>query len=90
MTKTNKNHLKNFFSGEAILQGMPELAYVFDKEGRMQIWNKNVELVLGYSKDELYCKLVSEFIDEPDREKPLRQSVEFLQRIRSKLLNINY
>ena len=59
------------FSGETILEGMPELAYVFDKEGRMIMWNKNVELVLGYSKDELFHKSLPEFIDKPDLEKTL-------------------
>jgi len=59
------------FTGKQILQGMPELAYVFNKEGRMVMWNENVELVLGYSKDELYHKFVSEFNDEPDRERVL-------------------
>ena len=54
--------LEKLFTGNQILQGMPELAYVFDKEGRMLMWNKNVELVLGYSKDELSHKFVGEFI----------------------------
>ncbi len=35
--------------GELILQGMPELTYVFDREGKMIRWNKNIETVLGYS-----------------------------------------
>ncbi len=50
---------------------MPELAYVFNKEGRMLMWNSNVELVLGYSKDELYNKPVSNFQDVSDKERVL-------------------
>ncbi|MCK5099281.1 MAG: PAS domain S-box protein, partial [Desulfobacteraceae bacterium] len=68
MTKLKESILEAVFSGEQILQGMPELAYVFDKEGRMLMWNNNVELVLGYSKDELDHKFVGEFIAEADRE----------------------
>ena len=68
MTKPKTHNLELPFSGETILQGMPELAYVFDKEGRMLLWNKNVELVLGYSKDELHHKFISEFQDAEDRE----------------------
>lgn len=50
---------------------MPELAYVFDKEGRMIMWNRNVEIVLGYTKDELHHKSIDEFIYEADIEKTL-------------------
>ncbi|MEA3478089.1 MAG: sigma 54-interacting transcriptional regulator, partial [Bacteroidota bacterium] len=71
MTKLKESVLEALFSGEQILQGMPELAYVFDKEGRMIMWNKNVEVVLGYSKDELYHKSVSDFQDIPDRKRVL-------------------
>jgi len=56
-----------------MLQGMPQLAYVFDKDGKMVMWNENLELKLGYSKDELYHKFVTEFIDEPNREKVLNE-----------------
>jgi chemotaxis protein methyltransferase CheR len=64
MKKAIKGLSTNFFSGNTILQGMPEMAYVFDKEGRMRMWNKNVELVLGYSKEELHLKGIADFIDE--------------------------
>jgi len=66
------------FAGQQILQGMPELAYVFDKEGRMVMWNRNVEIILGYSKDELHHKLVTDFIDEPDRDEVLKVFMEVL------------
>ena len=69
MTKPKKPNQVIPFSGETILQGMPGLAYVFDREDRMIIWNRNVEIVLGYSKDELYLKPGSEFITEADRER---------------------
>ena len=69
MKKNNPNSFNLEMTGETILLGMPELSYVFDHEGKMLLWNKNVELVLGYSKDELHHKFVSEFQDPPDREK---------------------
>ena len=50
MVKSKKHHTEEPFSGATILQGIPELAYFFDKEVRMLRWNKNVELVIGYSK----------------------------------------
>ena len=54
---------------ESILQGMPQLAYVFDSEGRMKRWNKNVETKLGYSFEELYNKLSPSFHPKEDQEK---------------------
>ncbi len=68
MIKMHNNHLKKLFSGETILQGMPELAYVFNKENRLVMWNKNMESVMGYKTDELYLKLGTDFIDEADWE----------------------
>lgn len=67
-----KNKLsKNIFSGKTILQGMPELAYVFNKENRLEMWNKNLETILGYTKEELQQKYVTDFIAKEDREKTL-------------------
>jgi len=55
--KANKfEELISSISGSTILKGMPELAYVFNNEGQMLMWNKNIETVLGYSKDELLYK----------------------------------
>jgi len=53
---------------EAIIQGMPQLAYVFDVQGRLKRWNKNVENILGFSAEELQDKFVGDFIAEADRE----------------------
>jgi len=55
--KANKfEELISSISGSTIIKGMPELAYVFNKKGQMLMWNKNIETVLGYSKDELLYK----------------------------------
>ena len=53
---------------EAIIQGMPQLAYVYDIEGRLKRWNNNVVKVLGYTSEELQDKFVGDFIAEEDRE----------------------
>ncbi len=52
------------FSGETVLQSMPEFAYVFNKQDELVLWNKNLELILGYSADELYKKNVYDFMAE--------------------------
>jgi len=54
---------------EALIQGMPELAYVFDTDGRMIRWNENIEKILGYSAEELKDKFMGDFIAEKDRPK---------------------
>lgn len=62
---------KNIFSDETIIKGMPELAYVFNKENRLEMWNKNLETILGYTKEELQQKYITDFIAKEDREKTL-------------------
>jgi len=47
---------------------MPEFAYVFNKQNELVLWNKNIELILGYSKDELYKKDAYDFMEESVRE----------------------
>jgi len=54
---------------EALIQGMPQLAYVFDLHGRMKRWNKNFEDLLGYTAEELQDKYIGEFLNDEDRKK---------------------
>jgi len=64
-----KKQLENeFFSGDIILKSMPEFAYVFNKENELVMWNKNLETVLGYTKEELYKKDVFGFMEEETRD----------------------
>ncbi len=65
------NHIIKKLSGKTVLEGMPELAYIFDRQGRMLMWNKNIELILGYTAAELFNKQVSDFIAPEFREKTL-------------------
>jgi formate hydrogenlyase transcriptional activator len=52
---------------EAILQGLPQLNYVLDLQGRMKRWNKNLENVTGYSAEELIDKSLGEFHTDEGR-----------------------
>ncbi len=63
-----KPHSKELFAGNLILKSMPEFAYVFNKQGELVLWNKNLESVLGYSADELYKKDVYDFMEENVRD----------------------
>ena len=66
------------FALEKIIKGMPEHAYVFSEEGKLLTWNKNVEILSGYSEDELKNKFVSEFIYEGDKERVVEKFMELL------------
>ena len=68
MTNTDNHFSNELLTYETIVQGMPEIAYVFDNEGRLLFWNKNVENRLGYTKEELFHKNILEFIAQEDRE----------------------
>ncbi len=56
------------FAGNTILKSMPEFAYVFDKHNKLVMWNKNLELILGYSTEELYKKDAYDFLEESTKD----------------------
>ena len=51
-------------ASKAILESMPQFAYVFNKQNELLMWNKHLEIALGYTKEELYKKDVYEFMEE--------------------------
>ncbi len=78
MSKMKTPQKKLPFSLEKMIKGMPENAYSFSKEGRLLVWNKNVEILSGYSNDELQNRFVSELIHKPDKERVLEKFLEIL------------
>ena len=74
----DKNILEVPFSLEKIIKAMPEHAYVFSNEGKLLTWNKNIEILLGYSRDELNNKFISEFIYEPDKKRVVEKFMELI------------
>jgi PAS domain S-box-containing protein len=64
VSRQKKQSKKEFFSGDIILKSMPEFAYVFNKNNELVMWNKNLETILGYTKEELYKKDVFGFMEE--------------------------
>jgi PAS domain S-box-containing protein len=53
---------------EAVLEGMPQVAYVQDLQGRMKRWNKNLEDLFEYSTEELRDKFMGDFLNDEDLE----------------------
>jgi len=76
MNNSNKYVLKDFVAVKTIIKALPEMAYVFNNNGEMVMWNKNVEEVLGYSKKELYLKSIRDFQDAPDKERVYKKFTE--------------
>ena len=75
MTISKKQPEKLPLKVESILKAMPEFAYVFNKQGKLVLWNKNLELILGYSADELYKKDVYDFM-EKDKERINSEAID--------------
>jgi PAS domain S-box-containing protein len=48
---------------------MPQVAYVFDLQGRLKRWNKNLETIFGYTAEELKDKFIGDFLNDEDRKK---------------------
>lgn len=53
----------------AIMEGMPQLTYVMDFEGRLVRWNKNYQDYTGYSAEELPNKTSKDFLSDEHYEK---------------------
>lgn len=52
---------------ERIIESIPDLFFIFDKEGRLQRWNRNTEVVLGLTGAELRGRPAIDFVVEEDR-----------------------
>ncbi len=65
-TKMNnqKKRLVKSLTGQSILDAMPEVAYVFNKDNQLVMWNKKCEVALEYTAEELYLKNIYEFVEE--------------------------
>lgn len=54
---------------EAVMEGMPQLTYVMNLEGRLIRWNKNYQDFTGYSAEELKDKFPSDFLSDEHHKK---------------------
>jgi PAS domain S-box-containing protein len=53
---------------ESIVNNLPGVFYIFDKEGQHLLWNKNFEKVTGYSAEEIREKPAGTFTDGEELE----------------------
>jgi PAS domain S-box-containing protein len=59
---------------QQILDAMPGIFYIFDAEGHLRYWNRRVELLIGYSAEELAGKHILDFIHPDDRDHVARET----------------
>jgi PAS domain S-box-containing protein len=59
---------------QQILDAMPGIFYIFDAEGRLRYWNRTVEMLIGYSAEELAGKHILDFIHPDDRDQVARET----------------
>jgi len=75
MPNSEIKETRKLFSGENIIKALPELAYVFDEEGKFILWNNNIKAILGYSKDELLNMSIHDF-QEPEDSKRITKKIK--------------
>jgi len=61
---------------EAVMEGMPQLNYVFDIQGRMKRWNKKLQDLFGYTEEELKDKFMGDFFETEEDLKRVWTEVE--------------
>ena len=63
----------------AIQSSLPGIFYVYDEDRRLIRWNRNQELLTGYTVDELANMRVEDWFDEGDREILLKNFNQMLE-----------
>lgn len=53
---------------ESLINSLPAVMYVFDQFGKFERWNKNVEIVTGYSPDLIRQMNLLDFVAEEDKD----------------------
>ncbi len=70
-----KNILKQIIEekewSEIVMEGMPQLTYILDLQGRLKRWNKNLQDLYGYTAEELQDKYLGDFLSDEDQKKVL-------------------
>ena len=57
---------------EAVMEGMPQITYVFDLQGKLKRWNKDAEAILGYSAEEMKDKFIGDLYNDEDMKRVMK------------------
>jgi PAS domain S-box-containing protein len=66
--KTQLNLLKEKQFSEDIIEALPCVFYLYNKEGKFLKWNKNLEIVTGYSLSDMGEIRALDFFQSPEKE----------------------
>ncbi len=58
---------KEKYLSDSIINSLPGIFYLYNKEGKFLRWNKNFEIVTGYSSDEMQTLHPLNFFDEDEK-----------------------
>ncbi len=77
---TERKHIQNQIMierqfSESLINSLPGVMYVFDQSGRFRRWNKNFEIVSGYSSSQIKTMHPLDFI-APDDKDDVRKKIE--------------
>ncbi len=67
--RSEENLLQEKIFTEAIVNSLPVVFYVYDEKQRLVRWNKNHEIISGYTAEESFLKPQKEFFEPKDIEK---------------------
>lgn len=73
--RAERNVLKEKLLNDAIIDSLPGVFYMFNRNGQRLRWNRNLEKVTGYSAEELATQPIFSNIMEEERD-PLRKTFE--------------
>ncbi len=78
---------------ESLINSLPGVMYVFDRFGQFISWNRNLELITGYPKEEILNMSPLDFISVEDKSKVQRTINEVFENgngsVEARLLNIS-
>lgn len=73
--RTNQIQRERVFS-ESLINSLPGMMYVFDQSGRFKRWNKNFEVVTGYSGDEIKGLNPIDLFDTTQDKRQIEHAIE--------------
>lgn len=65
--RTSSEALRGYLRMEDVLESIPDLIYVLDRDLRLVHWNRHMEVATGFSHEELHGRHALQFFVEEDR-----------------------
>ncbi len=85
--KAEEELLEEKHFSETVMNSLPGLFYIIDKEGKFLRWNKNFETVTGYTSEEFASMNSIELIEEIARDKAMKPFKEVFKKGESFMQN---